>query len=462
MYFIGLDTQYPTAEGKVTRRVHLDGAASPLASSLLLETYAELLPHYSNSHSYVHNSARISTDAFHWAHDTVLNCLQANPEDYACIFSGSGCTDPINRLARGLAERQRERPIVLISAMEHHGNDLPHRLKGNEIVYIPLTGEGPNLGQIDLEWLADYLHVNGQKVNYLAVSTISNVTGIANDIKEIVKLSHAVGSYVIVDAAQSIAHQPHSDLFDDDVKTDFLVFSGHKLYAPSTPGVLIARKNLMAEMSGQNLGGGSVLDVSPFDYQLSEELPEREQSGTPNLMGAVALARIFSALVAEDLAKVESKEQGLMDYLVSNIQQRDFLQWYGDPSLSRLGATAFNHRDLDHGLFAAMLNDYHNIALRNECFCAHPYVSALLKQELWEIDIDDMSEHDLNDMVDRRRGMVRASISHYTSKADIDALFKAIDDVHENSAARKSEYDYLGRGVYQHRTHRVKFDIGRT
>ena len=127
MKFIGLDTLYPSADGKQRQRVHLDGAASPLAAQTALDTYQKFLPHYSNTHSYVHNSAQISTQALSWSHDKILQCLGADNNDYTAIFTGSGTTAGINRLARGLSIGRPEKDIVLVSAMEHHANDLPHR-----------------------------------------------------------------------------------------------------------------------------------------------------------------------------------------------------------------------------------------------------------------------------------------------------------------------------------------------
>ena len=101
--FIGLNTCYSTADGKSRTRIHMDGAASPLASEVALQTIMELLPHYSNTHSYVHSSAQISTRALDWAHSQILSCLGADEDDYTAIFTGAGTTAGINRIARGLA-----------------------------------------------------------------------------------------------------------------------------------------------------------------------------------------------------------------------------------------------------------------------------------------------------------------------------------------------------------------------
>ena len=102
MAFIGENTLYPIVNGESIPRLHLDGAASPLAANKAVETINALLPHYSNSHSYVHNSAKISTEAFTWAHNTILESTNADIADYTGIFIGSGTTAASNRFALSL------------------------------------------------------------------------------------------------------------------------------------------------------------------------------------------------------------------------------------------------------------------------------------------------------------------------------------------------------------------------
>ena len=131
------------------------------------------------------------------------------------------------------------------------------------------------------------------QVNYIAVSSVSNVTGIQNPIAEICEIAHRYGIFVVVDAAQSVAHLPSQV---DKLGADFWVFSGHKLYTPSSPGVMIAKRDLLDKMSGQDLGGGSVTDVSFYDYTLNNDTSIKEESGTPNILGAVSLAATMNAV----------------------------------------------------------------------------------------------------------------------------------------------------------------------
>ncbi|NND83428.1 MAG: aminotransferase class V-fold PLP-dependent enzyme [Gammaproteobacteria bacterium] len=450
--FIGLDTQYQTADGKLHKRVHLDGAASPLASAKALQTIQQLLPHYSSSHTNVHSAAHICTQALAWAHSTVLSCLGADPQTYTSIFTGSGTTAGINRVARGLAAARPERKVVLVSGMEHHANDLPHRQFGNQVEYIPLVGEDVHQGPIDVEECRALLERFSGQVNYLAFSAVSNVTGILNPITELTRLAHQHGAYVLVDGAQAVPHL-RSQLSRDDAtcEVDFFCFSGHKLYTPTSPGVLIAKQEVLENLSGQDLGGGSVEAVSFYDYQLLSHYPDKEQSGTPNIVGAVALAAVFQEFVDYGFDLIEQHDKELMQEMVDAMSTLPHIIIYGCTKSPRIGALAFNHELIDHGLLAAVLNDYYGIAVRNECFCAHPYVSSMMKQTLWQLDLSTVPESEQQAYINLKRGMVRASLSLYNTSADVEALIAALSDINGRIDSLRRHYDALPDGSYQHR-----------
>lgn len=450
--FIGLDTSYPIASGKSLVRLHLDSAASPLASAKATDTINTLLPHYSNSHSYVHNSAQISTEALNWAHDTILACLGANPEHYTAIFTGSGTTAGINRIARGLAAVRADKKVVLVSAMEHHANDLPHRQFDNRVIYFPVVGEGAESGSVDVQAFAALCEKHRDDINYVAVSAVSNVTGIRNPISTLANIAHQSGALLLVDGAQSVAHGP-SDV--DASGADFFVFSGHKVYTPMSPGVVIAKKTLLHDLPGQDLGGGSVNTVSYYDYELMNDFPDKEQSGTPNIAGAVALASVISQLACYGFDQIASHDQTLMNALIKGLAEIDALTVYGDPNLPRTGAVSFNHTAIDHGLLAAILNDYYAIAVRNECFCAQPYVSDLIKEALWELDLSEIAEAQQESYIKRKRGMVRASIALYNTLDDINRLIAALKEIDTKIDSMRSHYQAHDDGSYSHKTFKI-------
>ena len=160
------------------------------------------------------------------------------------FFSGSGTTSGMNRIARTLNQYRPSKDMVLVSIMEHHSNDLPHRKHG-EVMHIPVDTHESKMGCIDINLLEKYLIKYSNRVNYVSVTGISNVTGIINPINDVAKQAHKYGAYIIVDAAQLAAHVPirMSGFSDPDMNIDALVFSGHKTYAPGSPGVVIAKKS---------------------------------------------------------------------------------------------------------------------------------------------------------------------------------------------------------------------------
>lgn len=452
--FVGLDTRYQTADGQRLTRLHLDGAASPLAAQVAVDAILSLLPHYSNTHSHVHNSAQISSQALDWAHQEVLDYLGADPSIYTTIFMGAGTTAAINRLARGLHSARPERNVVLVSAMEHHANDLPHRQFGNEVHYVPLQNHGDRQGAIDLPRLAELLDQYRGKINYLALSAVSNVTGIINPVEEVTELAHRHDVLVLLDAAQSVAHQA-IQISASEHQVDFLIFSGHKVYCPTAPGVLVANKAILQTLKGHDLGGGSVADVSYYDFQLLTEYPQKEQAGTPNIVGAVALASVLQKLAAIGQQRIEQHSRAMIDELFTALCSLPHIKVYGDHTAPRIGALSFNHELIDHGLLAAILNDYYAIAVRNECFCAHPYVSSLIKEELWELDLSGIERAEQQAFINRKRGMVRASMSLYNSSADIERLIAALVDIDKNIEEYRDCYRPLEDGNYQHHSFRL-------
>ncbi len=447
--FIGRDTVYPTVDGGRSPRIYLDSAASTLMMGPAYEVGHEFLEHYASTHSDLHYAARGASQAFEWAHEKVLEFVDASPENYCSFFAGSGATAGFNRMAASLSRARPERDVVLVSEMEHHSNDLPHRHHTSQVVHVPCLGEFERYGALDMDKLQAIVDEYGDRINYIAVTGASNVSGAITPLADVARIVHAVGAYLLVDASQMIAHAPVSM---DDADIDVLVFSGHKIYAPGSPGAVIAKNDLLNAIKPAELGGGMVDDVYIAEYMPTATLPDREEAGTPNIVGAITLGAVLNLLTRVGMDKVREKEIGLIDYAWQEMSKIDGVTLYGpDPGeIPRTGTMTFNIKGFDHGLTAAALNDYHNIQVRNGCFCAHPYVRELLKRELWEMDIDPDAPNAEAD-VERKRGMARASLGLYTTQADLEALVAAIRDLVERRDEIIELYEPIGSNGYRHR-----------
>lgn len=462
---IGLDVCYETVTGARTRRIYLDSTASTLRLRLVQDVLDRYLPHYSNTHSTLHFAARLSTVEYEWAHRAVLDFVDADPSAHMCFFTGSGTTSGMNRVARTLRAARPERDVVITSIMEHHSNDLPHRKHFERVIHVPAEETATSLGRIDLASIERALVAHPGRVSYVAITGVSNVTGIVNPIHDVAEIAHSHGALIVVDAAQMAAHLPIAMCGDDagDGALDVVVFSGHKVYAPGSPGVVIARKDVFSAVEPDEVGGGMVERVWTNRYTVSSRFPDREEAGTPNIPGAIGLAAVLHALKRIGMREVAAEEHRLISYALERLADVPGVIVYGDLDMTRCpraGAIAFNLEGLDHSFTAAVLNDYFNISVRNECFCAHPYVREMVLKALEGLEeLDGMNNDELERMADLHRGMVRASLGIYSTAADIDALVAALGDIVGNQESLLREYVREDSGDYVHR--RFRFDSKR-
>ena len=194
-------------------------------------------------------------------------------------------------------------------------------------------------------------------------------------------------------------------------------------------------------------------DVYLDKFIPSSILPDREEAGTPNIVGAITLGAVLDVLIKIGMDNIRLKEIKLIDLVWEKLSAIEGLNLYGPaPSVvPRTGTIPFNIQGFDHGLTAAALNDYHNIEVRNGCFCAHPYVREILKPELWALDIDPDAPNSEAD-VERKRGMARASFGIYTTEADVIALADAITDLVSRKEEILALYEPEGSNGYRHTT----------
>lgn len=453
---VGLDLELPVATGKTTRRVYLDSTATTLRLDVVQHVLDRYQRYYANTHSTVHFAAKLSTREYDWAHAKVLEFVRADAARYSSFFVGSGTTGGMNRVARTLSRQLPGRDVVITSIMEHHSNDLPHRKHFREVVHVPLEAGDSSMGCIDIGAMERALEAHKGRVAYVAITGVSNVTGIINPVHEIAQLAHRHGALIVIDGAQMVAHMPITMSGHDDPTRDLdvLVFSGHKIYAPGSPGVVVARTDLLLGLEPDEVGGGMVDVVHTDRYVATAKMPDREEAGTPNIPGAIGLAAALHALDQVGMDVVFHDECELMDYALRNLAGLAGIAIYGDTDLvryPRAGAISFNVSGMHHALTAAILNDYFNIAVRNECFCAHPYVREMVAHALAQADAD-LSNAQLEALAEMQRGMVRASFGVYSTRADVDFLLAALTDVLARRSYYEAQYDIDADGSYRHKT----------
>jgi len=452
--FIGLDTQYTLANGKRSRRIFLDSTASSLMMKAAFETTAKFYEHYANTHSNMYFSAKISSKEYQWAHERVLDFLNADKDQYACFFTGSGTTGGINRLARVFRDYRPDKTVTMVSIMEHHSNDLPHRKHMKKVIHLPLEKPDGNPGCVDLIALEKELKAHRNEINYIAITGVSNVTGIINPIYDAAEIAHRYGALILVDGAQMAAHVPVqiSGHENPQRNIDAFVFSGHKTYAPGSPGVVVCRKDILSAIEPEEVGGGMVEQVLVDRYITKDYFPDREEAGTPNIPGAISLAVALDVLDSIGMDVIYQKEIDFIEYVLGKMKKLEDVQIYGETNCdicARSASVSFNIRGLDHGLVAAVLNDYHNIAVRNECFCAHPYVRKMIEKEM-NAEMLAFFENDPKTTKLVKPGMVRASFGLYNTHEDVDLMIDALNDIIQNAEKYKKLYKRNFEGDYEH------------
>lgn len=420
---VGLDEPVPLLDGRQVPYVNLDNAASTPPLKAVMDALSRFMPYYSSVHRGTGFKSRLSTEAYDRAHEIVAAFVGADPETNTVIF-GKNTTEAINKLAYRLSLPPGA--VVLTTQMEHHSNDLPWR-RHAQVVHAAVTPEG-RLDETDFDAkLAQY----GKRVALVTVTGASNVTGFLQPIHRLARKAHAAGIPILVDAAQMAPHRPVDMRPDDDPEhLDYVVLSAHKMYAPFGTGALIGPKGAFLQEAPEYTGGGTV-DVVTLDEVHWAGMPDRDEAGSPNVVGAVALAVAAQTLMEVGMETIAEHEEALIAYALERLQTVPGVKIYGetDPAraAAKVGVIPFNLEGVSHFLLAAILGYEGGIGVRSGCFCAHPYVVHLL--DLPPAEASTWREQLLAGDKSNMPGMVRASFGCYNSFDDVDRLVEMVQRV---------------------------------
>jgi len=243
--------------------------------------------------------------------------------------------------------------------------------------------------------------------------------------------AHHAGAQIMVDCAQLAPHRKVNLLpLDDPAHLDYIALSAHKMYAPFGSGALIGRRDIF-EQGDPDLRGGGQVEIVTKQQVVWSAPPEREEAGSPNTIGAVAMAAAAAQLAQIGMDSVAAHEADLTAYALRKLQSLSGIHIYGDPrpefADQRLGVIPINLEGMSHFLVAAILGYEYGIGVRNGCFCAHPYLLHLLGFS--EEEADQIRSQMISG--DRRNapGMVRISFGMYNVKDDVDRLVEALHQI---------------------------------
>jgi cysteine desulfurase/selenocysteine lyase len=418
--FVGTEIEVPVLGGETVRYINFDNAASTPPLRSVRDGVSAFLDHYASVHRGTGFKSQLSTWAYEDARQTVLRFVGADPARHVCIF-GKNTTEALNKLAKRL--RFEPGDVVLTTEMEHHSDDLPYRGVA-EVVHVGVLPDG-RLDEDDFDRRLSSLR---GRVRLVAVTGASNVTGYLNPVHRLAAKAHQAGAWIVVDAAQLAPHRTvrMGDL-EDLEHFDFVSLSAHKLYAPFGTGALVGRRDVF-ESGDPDVRGGGTVEIVTVDDVVWAEPPDRDEAGSPNVVGAVALALAIRELEAIGMAKVASHEAELTALALRRLREIPGVRIFGDrrpeTASERLGVIPFTVDGISHFLVAAILGYEFGVGVRSGCFCAHPYVLRLLGLSDEEASGVRalMAEHDRREMP----GLVRMSFGLYNTADEVDRVIGAV------------------------------------
>ncbi|WP_027625482.1 aminotransferase class V-fold PLP-dependent enzyme [Clostridium lundense] len=423
---VGTNTLVPLANGRYVRYVNFDNAATTPPFKSLVEDLETFLPYYSSIHRGRGYKSQLSTKAYENGRKWVANLVHADLNKDTVIFV-KNTTEAINKLSNMLYEKYKD-GIIISTEMEHHSNDLPWR-KFN-IEYVKVDSRGKLL----IDDLEDKLKMYKDKVKLVTITGASNVTGYKNPIYEIAKIVHGYGAKILVDGAQLVPHAPVDIKRQDPLEhIDYLAFSAHKMYAPFGIGVLIGPKEELNSIDPDYQGGGTV-DVVTHEFIKWHDTPEKDEAGTPNLLGVVALSSAIRTLKNLDMDNVEKYEKKLINYALYYLKNIKDVKLFCSTCNNSVSIIPFNIDGIYHETLSKILSSEFGIGVRSGCFCAQPYIQKLLNVPFEEsVKIAKQGG--------RRPGMVRVSFGLYNTYQEIDYFIYAIRKIISNKKWYLERYD---------------------
>jgi selenocysteine lyase/cysteine desulfurase len=432
----------------------------------------EVLPRYANTHT-ESSGTGLQTTRLREDSRAIIRDAVGGDDETVVIFAGSGATGAIDKLIGILGLRiacnledafhlgdkipADRRPVVFIGPFEHHSNELPWRETIADVVAIPADGDGHiDMAQLEVE-LERYA---GRPLKIGSFSAASNVTGILSDTAGISSLLHRHCALSFWDFA---AAAPYIDIemygpasLDPLCYKDAIFLSPHKFVGgPSTPGVLVVRRELLTNRVPDVPGGGTVAYVNPVDHRYLSDPVQREEGGTPAIVEAIRAGLVFQLKEAVGVTVIREHEESYLQRALTRWTEEPAIEVLGNLEAERLSIVSFvvrapSGKYLHHNFVVALLNDLFGIQSRGGCSCAGPYGHRLL-------GIDLERSHEFEREITRgcegiKPGWIRVSFNYFISEAVFDYLVEAVRLVARDGWRMLGLYRFdATRGLWVHR-----------
>ena len=405
--FVGLDKKVNiNGKGRIVP-INFDNAATTPPFKRVVKRVLETTEYYGSIARGDGQKSQYCSDLYEECRRYILKYFNAPEEIYTAIFVGN-TTDGLNKLSNILINNKDD--IVITTRMEHHSNDLPWRNKC-DLKYVEVNEDG----RINIK------ERYKEKVKYITITGASNVTGYINDIRKISGLIHKYGGKIIVDGAQLVPHKKIYMYKKDSLENiDFLVFSGHKIYAPFGSGAIIGLRKDFNNNLPDTKGGGTVEYVID-NNQLWLNTPEKNEAGTPNLFGAVAIMEAMKEIEKIGFERIEKNEKELLQYLINGLKELNRVKLYADNDCidDRLGILVFTIDGMKYYEVGEKLSEIKAIGVRQGGFCSHPYTRRVL----------GIPNNQLQEYINKNGipGLVRVSLGIYNSKKEANIFLETVE-----------------------------------
>lgn len=373
--------------------IYFDNGATSQTPKQVIDTIVDYYTNYNaNIHRGVHTLSQEATDKYEEARIKIQKHFNAK-HSYEMILT-AGTTESINIVASGFSSLLKKGDEVIVSALEHHSNIVPWQMMcektGATLKVLPMDEDG----SLRMDLFDELLNSNTKLV---FCNHVSNALGTINPIETIIHRAHKFGAYVLIDGAQAC---PHIKPDVQELDVDFYVASAHKMCGPTGVGILYGKKELL-ELLPPYQGGGEMIETVTFEKTTYAGLPHKFEAGTPNICGGIAFGAAIDYMNSIGFEAIQQRENELLIYATEELSKIDGLKIYG--TANKTSVISFNIENI-HPYDIGSILDKLGIAVRTGHHCAQPIMN------FYKIP-----------------GTVRASLSFYNTKEEIDVLVKAVN-----------------------------------
>lgn len=448
---IGHQQTYFTPFGRQTM-VYADWIASGRLYGPIENILTEKIgPFVGNTHTETSETGKLMTLAYRQAQQKIKQHVNAGPKD-VILTTGYGMTGAIVKFQRilgfksctllsdGKCQKEKEKPVVFITHMEHHSNQTSWYETIAEVVVIK---PGKDL-LFDLNHLEDALkQYSRERMLIGSFTACSNVTGVRNPIHEMAALMHKYGGKVFVDYAASA---PYDEINmhpgEPGLDLDAIYFSPHKfLGGPGSSGVLIFNSELYNNLVPDQPGGGTVDWTNPWGgYKFIDDIEIREDGGTPGFMQAIKASLSMDLKNIMGVVNIREREEALLSLAFRELDTVPGLNILADNVTSRLGVISFYLESIHYNLVVSILSDRFGIQVRGGCACAGTYGHYLLdvSYEKSKKITDSISNGDLS----AKPGWVRLSLHPTMRDQEVVYIADALRQISQYHKEWRQDYNY--------------------